>query len=191
MRKKRIIKNRSIKPDKRFDSILVSQLINKIMKDGKKRKATNIVYQSAEIVEKNISEWKKGQNFSIESSQQLLKENFSTILKGAVDRVKPVVEMKSKKLGASKRRTPQKIDDIRSTKIALRWIVEGAREIKSTNLIHMNLAEEISNAHGGKGEAFEKRKNLHKEAESLGYSFSEYPKKSNSNEEKNPLESQQ
>ena len=122
MRKKRIIKNRSIKSDKRFDSILVSQLINKIMKDGKKRKATNIVYQSAEIVEKNISELKKKkvQNFPIENPQQLLKENFSTILKSAVDKVKPVIEMKSRRIGASKRRTPQKISDVRSTKIALR-----------------------------------------------------------------------
>lgn len=189
MRKKRIIKNRSIKTDKRFDSILVSQLINKVMKHGKKRKATNIVYQSAEIVEKNIPELKKGQNLSIENSQQLKenKENFSTILKDAVDKVRPEIEMKSKRFGASKRRTPQKIDDIRSTKIALRWIVEGAREKKTTNLIHMNLAEEISSAYGGKGKASEKRKILHEEAKSLGYSFPEKDsKKSKSNEEKQP-----
>ena len=102
MRKKTVIKKHPVKPDKKFASPVVSQLINKVMRCGKKRKATNIVYQSAEIIEKNTS------------------TPFLTILEGALVNVKPAIEMKSRKIGGSKYRVPKEIDEVRSTKIALR-----------------------------------------------------------------------
>jgi small subunit ribosomal protein S7 len=102
MRKKRIIKNRLIKPDKEFDSSLVSRLINKVMRDGEKRKAARIVYQSAKIIEEKTS------------------SKFLAILEGAVENVRPAIEMKSRRFGASKQRVPQEIDETRSIKIGLR-----------------------------------------------------------------------
>src|SRR4051794_37711543 len=102
MRKKKVIKSHPVKPDKKFTSPLVSQLINKVMRRGEKRKATRIVYQSAEIIEKNTS------------------SPFLTILEEALVNIKPAIEMKSRKIGGSKYRVPKEIDDIRSTKIALR-----------------------------------------------------------------------
>ena len=56
MRKTKLIKKHLIEPDLKFDSLIISQLINKVMKDGNKRKAIKIVYQAAEIIEKLFSE---------------------------------------------------------------------------------------------------------------------------------------
>src|SRR3954465_3338626 len=102
MRKKKVIKGHPIKPDKKFASPLVSQLINKVMKNGEKRKATRIVYQAAQLIEKNTS------------------SPFLTVLEGALVNIKPVIEMKSRKIGGSKHRVPKEIDEVRSVKIALR-----------------------------------------------------------------------
>ena len=102
MRKKKVIKGHPVKPDKRFSSPVVSQLINKVMRCGEKRKATRIVYQAAQLVEKDIS------------------LPFLTILEGALTNIKPGIEMKRRKHGAGSYRIPKEIDEIRSMKIALR-----------------------------------------------------------------------
>ena len=108
MRKKKVIKSHIIKPDPKFSSVIVGSLTNKIMKDGKKRKAREIVYKAAVIVEKKNS------------------LPFLTVLEGALANIKPAIEMKSRRMGASKQRVPKEIDEKRSLKIALRWMVEGA-----------------------------------------------------------------
>lgn len=148
MRKKKVIKVHAIKPDPKFSSVIVSRLTNKVMKDGKKRKAREIVYQAAVIVEKKNS------------------LPFLTVLEGALANIKPGIEMKSRRIGASKQRIPKEIDDQRSLKIALRWIVEGAEGKKTSNLMYEKLAEEINNAYNKSGEAFKKKETLYKEAES-------------------------
>jgi small subunit ribosomal protein S7 len=102
MRKKKVIKGHPVKPDKNFASLIVSQLINKVMRNGEKRKATKIVYRAAKIIEDKTS------------------SSFLTILEGALVNVKPVIEMKSRKIGGSKLRVPKEIDESRSMKIALR-----------------------------------------------------------------------
>ncbi|CAG8506244.1 10171_t:CDS:10 [Gigaspora margarita] len=121
-----VIKGHPVKPDKKFASPLVSQLINKVMKNGEKRKATRIVYQAAQLIEKNTS------------------SPFLTILEGALVNIKPVIEMKSRK------------------------IVEGAQAKKTTSPMYEKLAEEISNDYNKSGEAVKKKETLYKEAESGG-----------------------
>ena len=153
MRKKKVIKSHIIKPDPKFSSVIVGSLTNKIMKDGKKRKAREIVYKAAAIVEKKIS------------------LPFLTALEGALANVKPAIEMKSRRIGASKQRIPKEIDEDRSLKIALRWIVEGAKEKNIPYPMYERLAEEINNAYNKSGEAFKKKEVLYKEAES-GRAFS-------------------
>jgi len=155
MRKKKVIKGHTVKPDPKFASVVVSSLTNKVMKNGEKRKATNIVYHAAHEVEKKTS------------------LPFLTVLEGALVNVKPAIEMKSRRVGASKQRIPKEIGEVRSMKIALRWLVEGARERKNTNPIYEKLAEEIINAYNKSGEAFKKKENLYKEAES-GRVFSSF-----------------
>jgi len=148
MRKKKVIKSHIIKPDPKFSSVIVGSLTNKIMKDGKKRKAREIVYKAAEIVEKKNS------------------LPFLTVLEGALTNIKPALEMKSRRVGASKQRVPKEINEKRSLKIALRWMVEGVEEKKTPRPMYEKLAEEINNAYNKSGEAFKKKETLYKEAES-------------------------
>jgi small subunit ribosomal protein S7 len=148
MRKKKVIKGHIIKPDPKFSSVIVSSLTNKIMKDGKKRKAREIVYKAAVIVEKKNS------------------LPFLTVLEGALANIKPAIEMKSRRMGASKQRVPKEIDEKRSLKIALRWIVEGTEGEKTPSPMYEKLAEEINSAYNKSGKAFKKKETLYKEAES-------------------------
>jgi ribosomal protein S7 len=147
MRKKKVIKRHSIKPDKKFNSTIVAQLINKVMREGEKRIATRIVYQAAEIIEKwfkeklttekvteskktekkNPLEMKKNELVSqaaeIGSTSELLKTSsslFLTVLEGALANVKPSLETKRRKFGASNRRVPVKVEENRALILASR-----------------------------------------------------------------------
>lgn len=198
---KKVFKNKKypLIPDGKYAAILVSQLINKVMMNGEKRKAMKIVYQAAEIVEKQSKEKnikQEGENSASKleidenreknlreakklgfASNQITKVNsekmgkeslkttffsFPTILEKALANIKPGLEMKRERRG---HRIPQKIDDSRSLKIALRWLVEAARKKKNSKSMSENLAEEINNAQNKIGEVFKKKENLYKEAE--------------------------
>ena len=102
MRKKKVIKTHSLKPDRKYDSVVVARLINKVMKDGEKRKATKIVYQAAQIIEKNTS------------------TSFLAILEKAIENSNPGIEMKRKKMGGANYRVPQPISEERALKTVLR-----------------------------------------------------------------------
>jgi small subunit ribosomal protein S7 len=102
MRKKKVIKRHQISPDRRFFSTIVSQLINKVMKNGEKRKAVNIVYKAADLVEKATS------------------APFLSIFEEALKNVKPELETKSRKFGGSNQRIPVKVGEKRSLTLALR-----------------------------------------------------------------------
>ena len=101
---------------------------------------------------------------------------FLIVLEGALKNIKPGIEMKRRRIGSSKQRIPKEIDDNRSTKIALRWLVEGAKERgeaerkKPYPKMFENLAEEIIDAYtnneNNPSKAFKKKETLYKEAES-------------------------
>lgn len=146
MRKNKKFKNHPKKEDFRYSSFLVSELINKLMFSGKKTKASNIIYKSADLIEKKTS-------FS-----------FLEILDKALENSRPDLETKSRRLGGSKQRIPVKVEKKRATTLALRWIVNGARIEKNSKPMFENLANEIINASNGTGKACEKKKNLQKEA---------------------------
>ncbi|KLL05120.1 MAG: 30S ribosomal protein S7 [Mycoplasmataceae bacterium RV_VA103A] len=148
MRKKKVIKKHVINPDPKFASVIVSRLINKVMKNGEKRKARKIVYEAAQIIEKKTS------------------LSFLTVLEGARANSKPGLEMKSRRVGAEKRRVPKEIGDERGEKIVLRWLVEGAHEDESPSPMSEKLAKELLNAYNKSGAAYKKKENLYKEAES-------------------------
>ena|SRR5436305_8746039 len=102
MRKKRKIESHLVQPDKKFASTTVARLINKVMKNGEKRKAAKIVYRAAQIVEKITS------------------SPFLTIFEGALENIKPSLETKSRRSGASNRRFPVKVEEKRALTLALR-----------------------------------------------------------------------
>ena len=124
MRKKRVIKKRSIKPDGKFNSVMVSKLINKVMWDGKATQAKNIVYQG------------------LDYSSKKLNQNPLSMLEEVVKSLKLELETKKWKFGGANRLIPKKIDSERSLCLVLRWLVWAARK-KKRGKISDNLAQEI------------------------------------------------
>lgn len=135
-----------LKPDENFSSVIVSQLINYVMRRGEKRIAANIVYQAASEVEKSTS------------------TPFLTVLERAIVNVKPALETRSRKWGGSTQRVPVKVEEKRAVTLALRWIVNEAKEKKSSSPMYKKLAEEIKEDYNKTGGAFKKKENIHKEA---------------------------
>lgn len=123
-RKKRVIKKRSIKPDRKFNSVMVSKLINKVMWDGKATQAENIVYQG------------------LDYSSKKLNQNPLSMLEEVVKSLKLELETKKWKFGGANRLIPKKIDSERSLCLALRWLVWAARKKKKGKMSE-NLAQEI------------------------------------------------
>ena len=194
MRRKKKHKEHPVKPDWRYGSPIVGKLINKVMRRGEKRIATRIVYQAAEIIEKWVKanpeklkkeifaskkdletkqEEKKKKNslepkLAIEPTKELTETPvapFLTILERALANVKPEIEMRTVRHGATNRRIPKIIDENRSLKIVLCWLVESAKEKRTTKTMAEELAEEIINAYQGSGKTFKKKEELYKAAE--------------------------
>jgi len=123
-RKKRVIKKRLIKPDGKFNSVMVSKLINKVMWDGKATQAKNIVYQS------------------LDYSSKKLNQKPLPMLEEIAKSLKLELETKKWKFGGANRLVPKKIGSERSLCLALRWLVWAARKKKKGKMSE-NLAQEI------------------------------------------------
>ena len=146
MRKKKVIKKRLVKPDKKFGSPLVTRLKNKIMWDGEARKASKIVYQSAEIIEKETG------------------QKFLGILETAIENARPAYEVRSRKMGGANYRIPQTLTNERGIGWVLTKTVGAAREIKSSQSFHEKLAKVIIETFNKTGEVMKKKEILNKEA---------------------------
>ena len=101
---------RKTEADPIFNSVLVSQLTNQVLLDGKKDVARSIVYKSLELVEKQAG------------SDPL------NVLKSAFENVKPQIETKSRRVGGTNYQVPMEVPHRRSTTLAIRWIVDAARK---------------------------------------------------------------
>ena len=146
MARRRISKTRVTRPDSLYKSQLVGKLINKIMWDGEKSKAESICYDSFAIIEKKIKQ---------DPLQVFLK---------AMENVKPVLEVRSRRVGGATYQVPGTVDPTRKETLALRWIVQFARQKKGKPM-REKLAEEILMAFRGEGLAVKKREDTHKMAE--------------------------
>src|SRR3954454_12032498 len=100
MRKKKSIKNRLPQPDLRFSSQLVSQLINKVLWDGEKKRATQIIYQTLEVLREKLS------------------LDPLVVLEEALENIKPSLEARSQKIGGSNQRIPYEVKPERSLTLA-------------------------------------------------------------------------
>ena len=136
-----------LEPDPVFRSVLVTQFINKILWMGKKDKARAIVYGALEMVEKR-------------SGQDAM-----TVLKKAVDNVRPAVEVRSRRVGGSAYQVPVEVRPRRSSTLAVRWIVDYARKRREKDMAE-RLANEILDASSRQGAAFKRKEDVHKMAES-------------------------
>ena len=133
--------------DPLFNSVLVSQLTNQILLDGKKDTARNIVYKALELVEKQAG------------------GNPLNILKEAFENVKPQIETKSRRVGGTNYQVPMEVPHRRGTTLAIRWIVDASRK-RGEKTMHERLGREILDASKNTGASVKKREDVHKMAES-------------------------
>ena len=137
---------REVQPDAKYNNRLVTQLINKVLLDGKKSVAEGIVYGAFDIVAE-----KTGQDPL-------------TVFKKAMDNIRPTLETKSKRVGGANYQVPMEVNSRRSTTLAIRWLVDFARKRKE-NTMALRLANEIIDASENTGAAVKKREDTYKMAE--------------------------
>ena len=138
---------REMSPDPVYRSLLVTQIVNKVMQHGKKSTAETIVYDAMKMVESKTGS-----------------EGLTTV-KRAVDNVKPPLEVRSRRVGGATYQVPVEVRPRRATTLAIRWIVENARDRREKTMAEC-LANEILDASNGLGASMKKRDDMQKMAES-------------------------
>ena len=146
---------REVQPDAVYNNRLVTQLINKVLLDGKKATAERIVYTAFEIVAEKS-----------EGGDAL------ATFKKAMDNVKPTLEVKPKRVGGATYQVPMEVNSRRATTLAIRWIVNFSRARKEKTMAE-RLANEILDASNGLGASVKKREDVFKMAEA-NRAFSHY-----------------
>ena len=146
---------REVQPDAVYNNRLVTQLINKVLLDGKKATAERIVYTAFEIVAEKS-----------EGGDAL------ATFKKAMDNVKPTLEVKPKRVGGATYQVPMEVNSRRSTALGIRWIVNFSRAHKEKTMAE-RLANEILDASNGLGASVKKREDVFKMAEA-NRAFSHY-----------------
>lgn len=145
-RRRRAVK-RPVSPDPKFNSTLVSRLVNIVMKCGKRSTAQRIVYGAFdEIAAKNPT------------------VNPLDVLQRAVDNAKPRLEVKPRRVGGATYQVPLEVPADRQVSLAMRWIVDFADSRKGQSM-NKALAAEILEAYQGQGNAIRKRDDVHKMAQ--------------------------
>jgi small subunit ribosomal protein S7 len=138
---------RELQPDPIYRSLLVTQVINKVLQRGKRTLAERIVYDALSIVEDKTGA-----------------EPVST-LKRAVDNVRPQLEVRSRRVGGATYQVPVEVRPRRATTLAVRWIVSYARD-RREHTMAQRLANELLDAGNGVGASVKRREDLQKMAES-------------------------
>jgi small subunit ribosomal protein S7 len=138
---------RKLYPDPIYQSVLVTQITNKILLKGKKGAARRIVYTAMDIVEQRTG------------SEPL------PILKRAIDNVRPTLEVRSRRVGGSTYQVPVEVRPRRAQTLAVRWLVDFARKRRESTMAE-RLANEILDAANRSGAAVKRREDVHKMAES-------------------------
>ena len=146
MPRRREIPKRKIIPDSRYNNKLVSRFINSLMRKGKKNIAESILYDSFDIIENKTN------------------ESPIKIFEHAVENVKPVVEVKSRRVGGSTYQIPQEVRLTRRTALGIRWIIGFARK-RSEKSMASKLAAELLDAANKRGASIKKKEDTHKMAD--------------------------
>ena len=147
MPRRREIPKRDVPADPLYESPLVSKFINCVMSDGKKSTAQSVVYEALDLLKKKIPDREPIDAFS-----------------DAINNVKPMVEVRSRRVGGATLQVPHEVKKSRQQSLAIRWILEGARSKKGKPM-SKRLAEELFDAFNKQGSAYTKRENTHKMAE--------------------------
>ena len=146
MPRKGSVAKRDVLPDPIYNSKLVSRLINKIMLDGKKGTAQQILYTSFKIIETKTE------------------RNALEVFEQALNNVMPTLELKVRRIGGANYQVPVEVSDERRKTLGLRWLVNYAR-LRNERTMEERLAAEIIDAANGIGASVKKRDDTHRMAE--------------------------
>ncbi|MEO5574561.1 MAG: 30S ribosomal protein S7 [Gammaproteobacteria bacterium] len=154
MPRRRVAAKRVILPDPKYGNEMLAKFVNVIMSDGKKSIAEKIIYTALDqVVSKN-----KGEAMEV--------------LNKALENVRPMVEVKSRRVGGATYQVPVEVRSTRRTALAMRWLVDAARK-RSEKSMSLRLAGEILDAFESKGSAVKKREETHRMADA-NKAFSHY-----------------
>ena len=138
---------RDLVPDPVYRSVLVTQVINKVLSRGKRTVAERIVYQALEAVKEKTN------------------SDPVSILKKAVENTRPDLEVKSRRVGGATYQVPVEVRPRRATTLAIRWLVGFSRQRREKTMVE-RLANEVLDAANSTGAAVKRREDMHKMAES-------------------------
>ncbi len=154
MPRRRVVARREILPDPKYGSELLAKFINMVMVDGKKSVAEHILYKALD----QVSEKKSGEPLEV--------------LEQALENVRPVVEVKSRRVGGATYQVPVEVRPNRRNSLAMRWLIDAARK-RSEKSMAQRLAGELMDAAETKGAAVKKKEDTHRMAEA-NKAFSHY-----------------
>ena len=136
-----------LKPDPKFGSMLATKIINKIMLDGKKSTAQAVFYEALDL-----------------ASQKLPDVEPVEIFTQAIENAKPMVEVRSKRVGGANYQVPREVKKHRQQSLAIRWVIDNSRKKKGKPMAQ-RLAEEFVDAYNGTGASVQWKENIHKMAD--------------------------
>jgi small subunit ribosomal protein S7 len=138
---------RDLMPDPIYRSVLVTQVVNKVLERGKRSLAERVVYQALEVIKDKTGS-----------------EPIAT-LKRAVENTKPQLEVKSRRVGGATYQVPVEVRPRRATTLSIRWLIGYSRQ-RREHTMAQRLANELLDASNGVGAAVKRREDMHKMAES-------------------------
>ena len=137
----------SLKPDPKFKSLLAGKFINCLMHSGKKSVAQQVFYDALDVIKEKVAD----------------KEPIE-VFHGAVENVKPYIEVRSRRVGGAAYQVPMQVNKNRQQSLAIRWILAACREKKGRPM-SLKLSEELLAAYNREGSAYTKRENVHRMAD--------------------------
>jgi small subunit ribosomal protein S7 len=146
MPRRREIQKRQITPDAKHGSVLAAKFVNSLMKQGEKSTAESILYGAFDIIEKRTKEQPLG------------------VFEKALDNVKPVIEVRSRRVGGATYQVPTEVSPQRRQALAFRWII-GNSMSRAEKTMREKLAGELMDAAQNRGSSVKKREDVHKMAE--------------------------
>jgi small subunit ribosomal protein S7 len=148
---------RTIQPDPKYGSDLLAKFMNLIMNDGKKSVAERIIYGALD---------------RITEKETMVDEKALELLEQALENVKPMVEVKSRRVGGATYQVPVEVRPSRRQTLAMRWVIDAARNRSEKSMAH-RLAHELMDAAENRGTAVKKKEDVHRMAEA-NKAFSHY-----------------
>jgi len=147
MPRRRVVQKRPILPDPKFNDKLLTQFVNVMMRDGKKSTAERIMYDTLDVIEGKTGG-----------------EDPLRVFKRSIDNLRPMVEVRSRRVGGSTYQVPVEVRPERRTALAIRWLIQAARARNEKTMVD-KLTNEILDASNNRGTAVRNKENVHRMAE--------------------------